>query len=345
MRQTILRLTALLVCAMALAAAYYRTRSSTTMAAAAQNFLASLSSDQKAQATFPMNSDERLNWHFIPRERKGLPWKQMNSEQRALASAFLSAGLSQRGYMKATTIMSLEAILKELEGGKGPNRDPENYFWSVFGEPSDSATWGWRVEGHHVSLNFTVIKGQAVASSPAFFGANPAEVKTGPRRGLRTLAREEDLARDLLNSLDAKQKAVAVIDQTAPKDILSYNKRKIDPGSPKGIAASKLNKKQNEILQALIAEYAGNMPEDLAGARMEALRKAGMEKIHFAWAGGPDRGQGHYYVVQGPTFLIEYDNTQNNANHIHSVWRDFNGDFGMDLLAMHYQESHRRSAD
>jgi hypothetical protein len=164
-------------------------------------------------------------------------------------------------------------------------------------------------------------------------------VKDGPRKGLRTLAREEDLARELLLSLDAKQKAAAVIDPTAPKDILTYNKRKVDPAAPKGIAGARLTKKQQDTLMALIEEYAGNMPEELAAARMEAARKAGMDKIHFAWAGGPDRGQGHYYLVQAPTFLIEYDNTQNDANHIHSVWRDFRGDFGDDLLAQHYQQN------
>ena len=345
MRQNVLRLAVLLVCAIALAGAYLRTKPSAVMAGAAHNFVASLSAEQKAKASFGMGDEERLNWHFIPRERKGLPLREMDSAQRALAHAFLSAGLSQRGYLKASTIMSLEAILREMEGAKGPRRDPEGYFFSVFGEPSESGTWGWRVEGHHVSLNFAIVKGQMIASSPSFFGANPAQVKQGPRAGLRVLAREEDLARDLLNSLDAKQKAMAVIDPVAPKDILSFNKRKAEILENKGLAAAKLSKKQNEILMSLLEEYAGNMPEELANARMEGLRKAGMDKVVFAWAGGPDRGQGHYYRLQGPTFLVEYDNTQNDANHIHSVWRDFNGDFGLDLLAQHYQQSHRVAGD
>jgi hypothetical protein len=341
MRQTLFRLAALLLCAMALTAAYYRTKSNTTMAGAAHNFLAALSPDQKAKATFAMANEERFNWHFVPRERKGLPLKEMDGAQRALAHALLNAGLSQRGYLKASTVMSLEEVLRILEKDSTGRRDPDKYYFSVFGEPSETATWGWRVEGHHLALNFTVVKGQAIATAPCFFGANPAEVKDGPRKGLRTLAREEDVARELLLSLDAKQKSVAVIDQTAPKDILSYNKRKVEAGAPKGIAAAKLGKKQQDLLMALIEEYAANMPDDLAAVRMDAARKAGLDKIHFAWAGGPDRGQGHYYAVQGPTFLIEYDNTQNNANHIHSVWRDFNGDFGDDLLAGHYQQSHR----
>ena len=343
MRKSLVRLSVMLLCAMALTGAYYRTKSTTTMAGAANHLLAALSADQKAKATFAMDNEERVNWHFVPRERKGLPLKEMDSAQQALAHALLSAGLSQRGAMKASTIMSLEDVLKVIEKDTGGRRDPAKYFFSVFGEPSDSGTWGWRVEGHHLALNFTVVKGQAMATSPCFFGANPAEVKDGPRKGLRTLAREEDVARELLLSLDAKQKSLAVMDPTAPKDILTYNKRKVDAGTPKGLPAAKMTKKQQDLLMGLIEEYATNMPEDLAAARMDAARKAGLDKIHFAWAGGPDRGQGHYYIVQAPTFLIEYDNTQNDANHIHSVWRDFGGDFGDDLLAGHYQQSHRAS--
>jgi hypothetical protein len=341
MRQNLFRLAALLLCAMALTAAYYRTKSNTTMAGAANNFLAALSPDQKAKATFAMENEERFNWHFVPRERQGLPLKEMDGAQRALAHALLNAGLSQRGYIKASTVMSLEEVLRVLEKDTAGRRDPDKYYFSIFGQPSETGTWGWRVEGHHLALNFTVVKGQAIATAPCFFGANPAEVRDGPRKGLRTLAREEDTARELLLSLDAKQKSMAVIDPTAPKDILSFNKRKVDPGAPKGIAAAKLNKKQQDLLMAVIEEYAANMPEDLAAVRLDAARKAGLDKVHYAWAGGPDRGQGHYYVIQGPTFLIEYDNTQNNANHIHSVWRDFSGDFGDDLLAGHYQQSHR----
>jgi len=341
MRQNLMRVAIVLCGAAALTAAYLKTKPAATMAGAANHLLSALTSDQRAKATFPMAGEERLDWHFVPRERKGLPLKEMDGAQKALAHALLSSGLSQSGYMKATTVMSLEEVLRVNEKDSAGRRDAEKYFFSVFGEPSDTATWGWRVEGHHLALNFTVVKGQMIATSPAFYGANPAMVKDGPRKGLRALGREEDLARELLLALDAKQKTVAVIDPTAPKDILSYNKRKVDPGAPKGIAASKLTKKQQELLMGVIEEYAANMPEELAAARMDAARKAGLDKLHFGWAGGPDRGQGHYYVVQGPTFLVEYDNTQNDGNHIHSVWRDFQGDFGMDLLAGHYQQSHR----
>jgi len=340
MRQTVLRSTLALLCAMALAAAYQRTKSSVAMANAANNFLMMLSPEQKAKATFSTDDKERLNWHFIPRERKGLPLKEMDAGQRAMAEALLITGLSQSGYAKVGNILSLEPVLRDMEKDTRGRRDAAGYFFSVFGEPSQSKTWGWRFEGHHVALNYTVVKGQVIASSPAFFGANPAEIKDGQRQGFRALAREEDLARDLLNSLDAKQKPMALLDPVAPKDIISTNKLKADPIDPKGIPANKLNKKQVDMLMGVIEEYSSNMPEDVGTARVEAVRKGGVDKIHFAWLGGPDKGQPHYYRIQGPTFLIEYDNTQNNNNHIHSVWRDFNGDFGMDMLAAHYQAFH-----
>jgi Protein of unknown function (DUF3500) len=322
------------------AAAAQRYQSAAVMRAGAVNFLAALNPAQSAKAKFEFASEERMNWHFIPRERKGLAFKEMDPAQQRLAHAFLSAGLSQRGYMKAATVMSLEAVLKELEQGKGANRDTDLYFFSVFGEPSDSKTWGWRVEGHHLSLNFTLAEGQLVASTPAFYGSNPAEVREGARKGLRALAGEEDRARDLLQALDEKHRAVAIFEKQAPKDILSTNSRRADVGPPVGLPAAKMNKKQSELLVALIEEYTGNMPADVASARLEQIRRAGLDKIHFAWAGALERGQPHYYRVQGPTFLIEYDNTQNNANHIHAVWRNYDGDFGLDLLGMHLKASH-----
>jgi hypothetical protein len=209
----------------------------------------------------------------------------------------------------------------------------------VFGEPGDSGNWGWRVEGHHISLNFTLSGGKVIATSPMFFGSNPQEIKWGPRQGQRTLPREEDLGRELVLALDAKQKTTAVLTGETPKDIISFNKRKADPLDPKGLVAKQMNKKQSDILMSLIEEYVGNLPEDLANVRMEGVKKAGLDKVTFAWAGGTDKGQGHYYRVQGPTFLIEYDCTQDNGNHIHSVWRDYNGDFGTDVLAAHYRQA------
>jgi hypothetical protein len=325
--------------AVLLTSAYYRVNSSTVMTLAAQHFLASLTPEQRAQATFPFQDDERQNWHFIPKERKGLPLLSMEPQQKALAHALLSAGLSQQGYIKAVSIMSLEDVLRIMENDDGNRRNPQKYYFSIFGEPSDTGTWGYRVEGHHLSQNFTVVNGK-IADTPSFFGSNPAEVREGPRKGLRVLAAEEDLARDLLEALTPEQKKVAIVDATAYPDILTAASRKAAlKGQPSGLSAAKMTKKQVDLLQTLLSDYAANVPEQLAQTRLEHIRKAGTN-LFFAWAGVEQRGGPHYYRIQAPTFLIEYDNTQNGANHIHSVWRDYNGDFGLDLLAQHYEQNH-----
>ena len=324
-------------------------KSAAEMGNAAAKFLAGLSAEQRRQAAFPFEGPERLHWHFIPTEmfpRKGLPIAAMSPSQRQLAHALLRAGLSQRGYLTATAIMDLETILGALEAAEGSSgipgrpgellvRNPEGYLFSVFGTPSPSGAWGWRVEGHHVSLNFTVVNGAFVAATPSFFGSNPAEVRAGPKKGLRILAAEEDSARALLAALDASQRAKAITAAAAPDDIQTMSALKVDPLSPAGISAGELTPIQRELLLKVIDAYASAMAPDLAADRMARITKAGLEKVAFAWAGDTARGRRHYYRVQGPTFLIEYDNTQNDANHIHSVWRDFEGDFGRDLLREH----------
>ena len=325
------------------------TRSSSAMADAAAKLLSSLTAEQRQQAAFAFASDERLHWHFIPTEtfpRKGLLIRSMTEPQRRLAHDLMKAGLSQRGYLTATSIMDLEAVLKALEAAQraaGPQpprgtpleRDPEKYFFSIFGTPSAKDTWGWRVEGHHVSLHFTVVNGTLVASSPSFFGSNPAEVREGPKKGLRILAAEEDAARSLLQTLDASQRAKAIIETTAPGDMVTMANVNITPLSPAGLGADAMTPAQRDLLMKLLDVYIGKMAGDIAEDRLARVRKAGVERIAFAWAGDTERGKKHYYRVQGPTFLIEYDNTQNDGNHIHSVWRDFNGDFGRDLLREH----------
>ena len=323
-----------------LTSAYSRLHTASVMTDGAKAFLASLTTEQRAQATFPMQDDERFDWHYIPKPRKGLPLRDMTSTQKQLAHALLAAGLSQRGYIKATTIMSLDDILRVMENGKGPQRDPEGYFFTVFGEPSETGTWGYRIEGHHISQNFTVSNGK-VQDAPSFFGSNPAEVLDGPRKGLRVLAREDDLGRELIQSLTPEQKKTAVVSKEAPKDILTEASRKAAlKGQPSGIDASKLNAHQRELLQNLLDEYVNNVPEQVAQARQEQIKKAG-NNLYFAWAGGEQYRDPHYYRIQAPAFLIEFDDTQDNANHIHSVWRDYEGDFGLDLLKEHYQTSHR----
>jgi hypothetical protein len=324
----------------AMAASPELARAAGEMAQAALNLWAALTPEQQKKASFEFKDDERLNWHFVPRERKGLPWTDMTVPQRHLAHAFLSSGLGQRGYAKAVSIMSLEEILRELEAGRGPKRDPELYFFSVFGKPGGKETWGWRVEGHHLALNFTVVGGKAVAGAPSFFGANPGEVRQGPRKGLRVLAAEEDLARQLVKSLSDEQKQTAITTKDAPRDILTGNKRKISLEAPTGLAASKMTPEQQAVLKALVAEYAHRLRPEMAEQDLAKIQKAGWDKVHFDWRGGVEPGEGHYYRIQGTTFLIEYDNTQNNANHIHAVWRDPANDFGEDLLKSHYEQHH-----
>ncbi|HEY1341214.1 MAG TPA: DUF3500 domain-containing protein [Bryobacteraceae bacterium] len=345
MKNTLLRLSLVGACLVLLMAAYQRTDSASVMTQSAKAFLAALTPEQRTKAVMAFDDDKRLDWHFIPKpERKGLTIGEMKPYQRALAQALLAAGLSQQGYIKATSIMSLEDVLRIMENGKGPLRDPERYFFTIFGEPTDHGTWGYSVEGHHISQNYTVVNGKVVGA-PSFFGANPAEVREGPRAGLRVLAGEEDLARDLMQALDENQRKIAIVDQTAYKDIITMASRKASlEGKPSGLQASKMNKTQLELLNRLLDEYAANMPEQLADARRDQIRKAGTN-LYFAWTGVIEKGGPHYYRIQAPTFLVEYDNTQNGANHIHSVWRDLEGDFGMDLLKQHYQSSHGLPAD
>jgi hypothetical protein len=302
---------------------------------AANEFLASLSAEQRAKTVFAFADAERLNWHFIPRERRGLPLKEMSPAQRTLARRLLEAGLGQRGYLKANTIMELELVLREM-GGNPTVRDPERYYFSIFGTPGQQP-WGWRAEGHHLSLNFTIAHDTIVATAPAFFGANPAEVRTGTRKGLRALAAEEDLARELVTSLDAAQRTAAIIATEAPRDIITGNTAQVDPLSPVGIPITQLRANQSALLLRLLDEYLARMTPELARARRARLEQTDFARVAFAWAGSIERGAPHYYRIQGPTFLIEYDNTQNDANHIHSVWRDFASDFGRDLLREHYR--------
>jgi hypothetical protein len=324
-------------------------RAMANMADAATRFLAALTPDQRSQASIVFESEERLRWHYIPTgqapaawPRQGVPLKAMNQEQKGLARELLKSGLSQKGYLTAAAIMDLETVLLAMETAQGVKvpegrlgRDPELYFFSIFGEPSTGHTWGWRVEGHHVSLHFTLVNGTQIAASPSFFGTNPAEVRDGPQKGLRILGAREETARAFLASLDEAQRKRVVIENVAPNDIVTSNKMAVSPLSPVGIEASALIPSQRDLLMKVIEVYVGAMAPEIAEERMEKLKKAGLDRIAFAWAGEMERGRKHYYRVQGPTFLIEYDNTQNDANHIHSVWRDFNGDFGMDVLREH----------
>jgi hypothetical protein len=328
-----LALASLAVIGLALLASARQDRAGGLMARAADRWLASLTADQKTAASFDFDDKERLNWHFIPRPRKGLAFKEMAPEQRALAFGLIESGVGAEGALKATTIMSLEQVLKDLEKGSGPVRDPELYYLSIFGKPSNKGKWGWRVEGHHLSLNLTMEDGKIVAATPAFFGANPADVKQGPRAGLRTLADREDRALRLVQALDDGQKKKAIVDEKAPGDVRSANTPEPPRDAAVGIAYADLREDQKGLLKELVETYTEDMPPEVATAWISEIKKTGVENVKFAWFGAQDRSQGHAYRIQGPTFLIEFNNTQNNANHVHSFWRNMLGDFGIPLAA------------
>lgn len=316
-------------------------RSIAAMGKAADAWLASLTPEQRQQASFAMTADERLRWHFIPNEmfpRKGVPLGAMTEAQRARAHDLLKSGLSQRGYLTASSIIELENVLRAIEKGGKFARDPVDYQFSVFGTPGAKDAWGWRVEGHHLSLHFTIAGGKAVATSPTFTGSNPAEVREGPEKGKRVLAPLEDLGRAMVMTLDETQRKSATYDAVAPGDILTMNKNDIAPLAPAGVAYSAMRSDQRAALLRLIEGYTSMMADDLAAERMAKVKAGGIDAMTFAWAGPVERGAKHYYRVQGPSFLIEYDNTQNDGNHIHAVWRDFQGDFGRDLLREHLKE-------
>jgi hypothetical protein len=331
-----------LLCALVTGVIVRAQRATTTMISAANAFVASLTPEQKKQATFAYDADERMHWNFIPDEafpRNGLPLKEMTAAQKALALALLHSGLSDRGYQTYTSIMALENVLRAIEGGQRFKRDPEAHRVSIFGTPDAKGTWGWRVEGHHVSLHFTVSNGTAIASTPSFAGSNPAEVRDGAEKGKRVLAQQEDSGRSLVMALDEAQRKTAVINGMAPNEIVTNNNLTINPLSPDGLKGSAMTPAQRDLLLKVIDAYAGLMTADVAADRLAKIKTAGVENVAFAWAGPLERGQKHYYRVQGPTFLIEFDNTQNDGNHVHSIWRDFKGDFGRDLLREHLQAS------
>ncbi len=363
------------------------------MVAAARHLLALLEPEQRARVLRPLVDDEeRRHWNYAPMKREGLPLLAMTPGQQQAANRLAASGLSRSGYVTATVIMGLENILDAAEAWSGGRlgvevgserwRDPQLYFVTIFGEPGD-ATWGWRFEGHHVSIHYTIEGDSIVAPNPTFLGANPAEAPFGGAGRLRPLAAEEDLARELLLALDESQRSVALISTAAPPDIVQSNRRRVEEGAlpiptrrlmglpsdpewdersrveraglgfgpeqeaavrysstPGGLGAHDLRDPQHEMLEALVALYVDRLPDELAESQREALAADTLGGMHFAWAGGSQPGEPHYYRLQGPRFLVEYDCTQNGANHIHAVWRDPEGDFGEDLLARHYGEHH-----
>ena len=340
-----LSLACLVLCAMAaLLSANLQTQapSGVAMSKAAKNYLSKLNDTQRKQTSFAFDDKERLNWHYIPRPRNGLPVKQLEGDALQSAFALIRAGLSEVGYDQALNVMSLEEVLYLLEGGareeRRDKRDPQKYYLSVFGTPAETGTWGWRVEGHHLSLNYTIKGGKVASSTPEFFGANPGTIDAGVGRQIRVLGAEEDIARAILKLCNEEQQKLAWLDKAAPDDLRTGGATGTNPvafqpeaTAPVGLPASKMSADQKKLLAELLSEYLKNMPGDVEKERRAAIEKGGLDGIHFAWWGDADQHKRHYYRVQGPTFLIEYNNTQNNANHVHSMWRNLGGDFAIPL--------------
>lgn len=310
-----------------------------TGSAKARSFLQSLSDNQRSKIVFPFDEMNRYEWHYLPGSmfsRRGISVIDLEQSQKNLLFQFMQSFLSKEGFTRTKDIMDLEHILKLLEP-ENPHRIPENYFIAVYGEPEAADTWGWKFSGHHIALNFTVVKDR-MAFAPFFFGANPGEVKEGEKKGLRLLKAEEDLGFALVNSLSPQQKQKAIYQLNAFTDIVTTNAQQVAPIQPVGIFARDFTLAQKAVLNQLIVTYLLSMPKALADKRLKRISAEDMDAISFGWAGATHAGKPHYYRIQGKSFLIEFDNTQNNANHIHTVWRDFNGDFGLDLLKEHYHE-------
>lgn len=309
----------------------------------ANDFLTLLDDEQKKKARYGYDDDERFDWHFVPRQRNGISFNELNEKQRQAALSLLKAYLSEQGFQKANNIMALENVLREVEN-RGPDdtyRDPLNYSITIFGTPSADSIWGWRLEGHHLSLNFSSDDNQIVSSTPTFWGSNPAIVRTGRYRGRQILKTETDLGFTLVNSFSMDQLRTAVVSQKAPADIITGNQRNAELQEPAGLGYGDMNEAQKKLLLQLLNVYVKNYQLGFSKRLMEKIEKAGIENLSFAWAGSLQPGAGHYYRIQGPMLLIEYDNTQNNANHVHTVVRDLTNDFAEDILREHYEKEHR----
>ncbi len=349
---------------LAVAAAYETAKTERLMVDAANRLLESLDRMQRMGTVFPMASPERTNWHYFPEPgfaeeygyvRNGVTFKQMDPKQLHFAYSLLSTGLGHAGFVKTMNVMALEEIVRAIEDDRTGYRDTERFHFTIFGTPSLTGDWGWRVEGHHVSLHYAIRDGKLVASSPTFLGANPHEVPQGLHKGMRALEREEDLARAFLKSLEPSKQEIAIFEKQAPYDIVTMaDKRAALDGDPRGLPASGMSDDQYDSLLGLIWEYASVMPAEIASQRMKAATSTPKDELFFGWAGDIERPAakpivigskttenrhlaGNYYRIQSPTFLIEYANTQNQSNHSHSVWREFDGDFGYDILTTHFR--------
>lgn len=312
----------------------------------AVDFLKSLTQAQRNKTQLPFNDESKMLWHYIPSSmfpRAGIQLNELDSNQKSKLDELLKDFLSETGYTKTMKIIDLENILLEMSGDS-IMRNPESYSVAFYGNPEEDSLWAFSFEGHHISLNFTIHDGK-VKNAPRFFGANPAKIPSGPREGERTLPKEEDLGFELINSLSEEQREMAIFQQEPFFDIVTGNSAEVEPLSPVGIRYGQLNKNEQLIFLKLLDEYLSTMPAEQAEKRMNRIKDEEINEVRFGWAGPTVLGEGHYYRIQGRSFLIEFDNVQNKANHIHTVWRDFDGDFGRDLIREHYKNSDHHKHD
>jgi hypothetical protein len=314
----------------------------------ANTFLNSLSEELKAKTLFSMEDSERFNMNYVPIPREGVTFHDFNEVQKMAALELLRASLSEEGFRKSQEIMELEKVLRIIENDDNdkmpdgrPRRDPLNYHFCIFGSPSKDKPWGWRFEGHHLSLNFTSSNGAISSSTPTFFGTNPGIVLSTEYKGKEVLKKEAELGFALVNSMSPEQLKTVVFTDVAPRDIISLTKRSVEQLEPLGISYTDLTQIQKNTLVALVDLYIRNYESDFAAGFRDKINQAGIDNLYFAWAGSLQPGKGHYFRIQGPTLLIEYDNTQNNANHVHTVVRDLTNDYGEDVLKAHYEKDHR----
>jgi Protein of unknown function (DUF3500) len=305
------------------------------LAAAATRFLESLSDDARRRATYRFGDPERVRWHWtIPERvpRNGLPLGDMTPTQRRRALELLRVSSSAAGYRKSLDIVRLQGVLRQA-GTAGSSFDPDRYYVTVFGNPEGAGVWGWRFEGHHLSRHFTVV-GERVSVYPFFLGAWPTRADSsygGLPRGYRTMPREEDAARALVRSLGLRQRRVAIFQEESLTDHVTQNRPRVSALEPVGVRVGDLSSAQRRLVTEIVQTYMGVLPDGIARRSLGRIGRAGFDRLRLGWAGSLEPNQPHYYRLQGPTFLLEFDNSRNEGTHIHSVWRDFREDFGRNL--------------
>lgn len=314
-------------------------------AAQANKFLNALNATQRKKALYDFNNAERYSWHFVPmNDRKGVPVNELDASQRKNGFDLLKMYLSDKAFKQTQEIMQLETVLKEIEQRQADDhyRDPGNYYFIFFNLPADSTAWGWRFEGHHISFSFSTINNRMISGTPGFLGSNPAVLLSGAEKGKEILKDEAALGFELIQSLSAQQQGIAIMSKDVPGDIFTSNSRTVLIRDEHGILYGDLEKKQQQIFLQLLSVYINRYSKKFADDMMQEIENADLRKLRFAWIGSPDHipGQPYYYRIIGPTIIIELDNTQNSANHIHTVVRDLNNDFGGDELLQHYEKYH-----